>query len=197
MVLADMEAVVPRQALIEVPTMRRFAGIDLFSDRIPDETTIPTIRHLLEKHQLGEHLYGFAEDFVYETVPHPPTAEPLHDDEQVDYVDAGYQGIAKRPELPVSASKFRVAVRPGKCRALPETLMERSQVKSARHTGSGSPEHADQQGVMRRRCWGEVRTSGPTTLPDHIRRRPPDGRVKGLTSGNCVDWHRTRIARIR
>jgi IS5 family transposase len=27
------------EALIEVPTMRRFAGIDMISDRIPDETT--------------------------------------------------------------------------------------------------------------------------------------------------------------
>jgi IS5 family transposase len=27
-------------ALIEVPTMRRLAGIDLVSERIPDETTI-------------------------------------------------------------------------------------------------------------------------------------------------------------
>jgi len=31
-------------ALIEVPTMRRFAGIDMISDRIPDETTILTFR---------------------------------------------------------------------------------------------------------------------------------------------------------
>ena len=38
------------EALIEVPTMRRFAGIELISDRIPDETTILTFRHLLEKH---------------------------------------------------------------------------------------------------------------------------------------------------
>ena len=30
------------EALIEVPSMRRFAGIDLISDRIPDETTILT-----------------------------------------------------------------------------------------------------------------------------------------------------------
>ncbi|XVN55876.1 transposase [Cyanobium sp. BSA11S] len=37
-------------ALIEVPTMRRFAGIDMLSDRIPDETTILAFRHLLEKH---------------------------------------------------------------------------------------------------------------------------------------------------
>ena len=34
------------EALIEVPTMRRFAGIELISDRIPDETTILTFRHL-------------------------------------------------------------------------------------------------------------------------------------------------------
>ena len=28
-------------ALIELPTMRRFAGIDLIGDRIPNEITIP------------------------------------------------------------------------------------------------------------------------------------------------------------
>ena len=45
------------EALIEVPTMRRFAGIELISDRIPDETTIRTFRHLLEKHDLGEQIF--------------------------------------------------------------------------------------------------------------------------------------------
>jgi transposase, IS5 family len=45
------------EALIEVPTMRRFAGIELISDRIPDETTILTFRHLLEKHDLGEQIF--------------------------------------------------------------------------------------------------------------------------------------------
>jgi IS5 family transposase len=44
-------------ALIEVPTMRRFAGIDLMSDRIPDETTILAFRHLLEKHDLGDQIF--------------------------------------------------------------------------------------------------------------------------------------------
>jgi len=43
-------------ALIEVPTMRRFAGIELFSDLIPDETTILTLRNLLEKHGLGDQM---------------------------------------------------------------------------------------------------------------------------------------------
>jgi IS5 family transposase len=59
--LAEMEKVVPWQALMEdalievptmrrfaVPTMRRFAGIDLIIERIPDETTILSFRHLLE-----------------------------------------------------------------------------------------------------------------------------------------------------
>jgi transposase, IS5 family len=32
------------EARIEVPTMRRFAGIELINDRIPDETTILTFR---------------------------------------------------------------------------------------------------------------------------------------------------------
>ena len=37
--------------------MRRFAGIDLMSDRIPNETTILTFRHLLEKHGLGDEIF--------------------------------------------------------------------------------------------------------------------------------------------
>ena len=45
------------EALIEVPTIRSFAGIELISDRIPDETTILTFRHLLEKQKLGEHIF--------------------------------------------------------------------------------------------------------------------------------------------
>ena len=185
------------EVLIEVPTMRRFAGIDLISDRIPDETTILTFRHLLEKHDLGEQIYCCAEDFVYETVKAhlsargmtmrqgtivdapliaapsstknkegkrdpemhqtkkgnqwyfgmkvhigvdkdsglihsvvttaanvhdlTPAAELLHGDEEVIYGDAGYQGIAKRPEMEGTAADFRVAMRPGKRRVLPDT----------------------------------------------------------------------------
>ena len=44
-------------ALIEVPTMRRFAGIVLISERIPDETTILAFRHLLEQHDLGDQIF--------------------------------------------------------------------------------------------------------------------------------------------
>jgi IS5 family transposase len=45
------------EALIEVPTMCRFAGIELVRDRIPDETTILEFRHLLEKHDLGQQIF--------------------------------------------------------------------------------------------------------------------------------------------
>ena len=185
------------EALIETPTMRRFAGIELISDRIPDETTILTFRHLLEKHGLGEQIYCCAEDFVYETVKShlsvrgmtmrqgtivdatliaapsstknkegkrdpemhqtkkgnqwffgmkvhagvdknsglihsvvvtsanvhdlTPAADLLHGDEQVVYGDSGYQGITKRPEMERTKAEFRVAMRPGKRRALPDT----------------------------------------------------------------------------
>jgi IS5 family transposase len=42
------------EGLIEVRTMHRFAGIDLLSDRIPDETTILSFHQLLEKYVLNE-----------------------------------------------------------------------------------------------------------------------------------------------
>ena len=177
------------EALIEVPTMRRFAGIELISDRIPDETTILTFRHLLEKHDLGAQIFetvkahlnsrgmtmrqGTIVDATLIAAPSStknkdgkrdpemhqtkkgnqwyfgmklhagvdkdsglihsvvttaanvhdltPAAELLHGDEEVVYGDAGYQGIAKRPEMAGAAAEFRVAMRPGKRRALPDT----------------------------------------------------------------------------
>ena len=42
------------ESLYDSEAMRRFAGIELGDDRIPDETTILNFRHLLEKHQLTE-----------------------------------------------------------------------------------------------------------------------------------------------
>jgi IS5 family transposase len=44
-------------APIEVPTMRRFAGIDMISESIPDETMILAFRHLLERHDLGKEIF--------------------------------------------------------------------------------------------------------------------------------------------
>ena len=177
------------EALIEVPTMRRFPGIDLITDRIPDETTILSFRHLLEKHNLGEAIFetfkahlskrgmtmrqgtivdatligapsstknkagqrdpemhqtkkgnqwyfgmkvhaGVDKDsgLIHSVVVTPanvhdltPAAQLLHGDEEVVYADAGYQGIAKRPEMEGKVPQFRVAMRPGKRRALPDT----------------------------------------------------------------------------
>ena len=48
-------------------------------------------------------------------------AELLHGDEEVVYGDAGYQSIAKRPEMTGNSAEFRVAIQPGKRRAIPDT----------------------------------------------------------------------------
>ena len=50
-----------------------------------------------------------------------PAADLLHGDEEVVYADAGYQGIAKRPQMAGKTMEFRVAMRPGKRRVLPDT----------------------------------------------------------------------------
>lgn len=44
-------------ALHDIESMRRFAGIELGADPVPDETTICKFRHLLEKHHLSEKLF--------------------------------------------------------------------------------------------------------------------------------------------
>lgn len=44
-------------SLYDIESMRRFAGIDLHSDAVPDETTILHFRHFLEKHKLTEKLF--------------------------------------------------------------------------------------------------------------------------------------------
>ena len=48
-------------------------------------------------------------------------AQLLHGEEEVVYGDAGYQGIEKHPEISDKTITFRVAIRPGKRRALPNT----------------------------------------------------------------------------
>ena len=177
--------------------MRRFAGIALITDRIPDETTILAFRHLLEENDLGAQIFeevkahlktngmamkqctiidatliaapsstknekrerdpdmhqtckgkqwhfgmkdhnryaeakGYGVDgetglihSVETTAANvhdlTPAAELLHGEEIVLYADAGYQGIEKRPEMQAKGIGFRVAMRPGKRRALPDT----------------------------------------------------------------------------
>ena len=185
----DLSDPAMEDALIEVPTMRRFAGINLISDRIPDETTILSFRHLLEKHDLGKQIFetvkrhlkangmamkqGTIIDATLIAAPSStknekgerdpemhqtkkgnqwyfgmkvhigvdkdtglihsvettaanvhdltPAADLLHGEETVVYADAGYQGIEKRDEMEGKGIGFRVAMRPGKRRALPDT----------------------------------------------------------------------------
>jgi IS5 family transposase len=183
-------------ALIEVPTMRRFTEIDLISERITDETTILSFRHMPENHDLGGQIYEtvkahlkgngmaikqgtiinatliaapsstmnkkgennpemhqaekgsqlyhrFAEDFAYGMKVHirvdkdnglnhliettaanvrdlTTTAELLHGQETVVCADADIHGIEKREEMKGKPIGCRVAMRPGKRRALPD-----------------------------------------------------------------------------
>jgi IS5 family transposase len=45
-------------ALYDSESMRRFAGIELTADLVPDETTILRFRHLLEQHRLTAALFA-------------------------------------------------------------------------------------------------------------------------------------------
>jgi IS5 family transposase len=44
-------------ALYDIESMRRFTGIDLAVDIVPDETTILNFRHLLEQYQLTKEVF--------------------------------------------------------------------------------------------------------------------------------------------
>src|SRR6058998_4195750 len=46
------------EALYDSPTLRQFAGIDLGTEPVPDETTVCKFRHLLEENHLGEEILG-------------------------------------------------------------------------------------------------------------------------------------------
>src|SRR5882757_10108502 len=45
-------------ALLDSVALRRFVGIDLGRERVPDGTTLLKFRRLLEKHKLGEQLFA-------------------------------------------------------------------------------------------------------------------------------------------
>ena len=53
-------------ALYDIESMRRFAGIDIATDMVPDETTILHFRHLLEKHELTEKIFGKTQKYLTE-----------------------------------------------------------------------------------------------------------------------------------
>lgn len=53
--LSDPQA---EDSLYDIEPMRRFAGIELAEDAVPDETTILRFRHLLEEHQLTKAMFA-------------------------------------------------------------------------------------------------------------------------------------------
>lgn len=53
--LSDPQA---EDSLYDMESMRRFAGIELAEDCIPDESTILRFRHLLERHRLTEQIFS-------------------------------------------------------------------------------------------------------------------------------------------
>lgn len=54
------------EALYDIESVRRFAGIELGDVEIPDETTILNFRHLLERHQLTEQLLAEVNGYLSE-----------------------------------------------------------------------------------------------------------------------------------
>jgi IS5 family transposase len=54
------------EALYDSASLRRFAGIDLGREPVPDATSLLRFRHLLEKHKLGEELFGAAGQVLQE-----------------------------------------------------------------------------------------------------------------------------------
>ena len=59
--LSDPQA---EDAIYDSESMRRFAGVDLSEDTIPDETTILRFRHLLEEHKLTEAMFEEINDLL-------------------------------------------------------------------------------------------------------------------------------------
>jgi IS5 family transposase len=53
--LSDPQA---EDSLYDIESMRRFAGVELSEEAIPDESTILRFRHLLEQHQLTERIFA-------------------------------------------------------------------------------------------------------------------------------------------
>ncbi len=61
--LSDPQA---EDALYDSESIRRFVGVELGDDVVPDETTILRFRHLLERHQLTEALFIAIRDLLTE-----------------------------------------------------------------------------------------------------------------------------------
>lgn len=54
------------EALYDSRALRHFVGVDLGREPVPDETTICKFRHLMEKHNLGDHLFHLVNQYLKE-----------------------------------------------------------------------------------------------------------------------------------
>lgn len=54
------------EALYDSRAMRRFVGIDLGNEPVPDETTICKFRHLMERHNLGDQFFHLVNQYLKE-----------------------------------------------------------------------------------------------------------------------------------
>ncbi len=54
------------EALHDVPLYREFAGLDNWTTRLPDESTILRFRHLLEKHKLAAQILSLINDMLHD-----------------------------------------------------------------------------------------------------------------------------------
>jgi IS5 family transposase len=61
--LSDPQA---EDAIYDSESMRRFAGVELGEDTVPDETTILRFRHLLEQHRLTEAIFSEIRELLEE-----------------------------------------------------------------------------------------------------------------------------------
>src|SRR5713226_9738814 len=61
--LSDPQA---EDAIYDSEAIRRFAGVELSEDVVPDETTILRFRHLLEAHHLTEAIFAAVRDLLIE-----------------------------------------------------------------------------------------------------------------------------------
>ena len=53
-------------AIYDIESMRRFAGIDIATGVLPDETTILHFRHLLERHELTKEIFEKTQQYLTE-----------------------------------------------------------------------------------------------------------------------------------
>ena len=62
--LADVAC---EEALYDSASLRRFVGIDLGHEQVPDATTMLTLRRLLHDHPRGVHLFDQVGEFLQES----------------------------------------------------------------------------------------------------------------------------------